>query len=89
MRVIRVEVTQADIDKGIQSSASACPVARALRRHYPDALVLTGRWFPTQALFSLREGDHPLPETVSVLIRQFDAGHPIHPFSFVIGEMPS
>lgn len=36
-RYVHVSVTQEDIDKGIPSDATACPIARALRRHFgPD-----------------------------------------------------
>lgn len=33
---VRVEVTQEDIDKGIPSNCTSCPIALALRRQFPE-----------------------------------------------------
>lgn len=41
---VRIEVTSDDIDLGQTGSVTFCPIARALRRTYPDAHVHGWGW---------------------------------------------
>lgn len=39
--ILKVDVTQEDIDYGTRGSTSRCAVSRAIKRHYPNASVYT------------------------------------------------
>lgn len=77
-RRIRVNVTQRDIERGVQNSGGRCPVARAMRRHRPfrfasvnglEAYVPWG-------------GKYTLPLEVQEFVGAFDDGDPVEPFTF-------
>lgn len=98
-----IDVTQDDIDHGIQGDCQECPVARALMYafnlknrdqvsvpgdNYHDGIVIR---------FGRRLGDKhyegeitfPIPDRVSDFITQFDAGNSkLKPFSFKLPDMP-
>lgn len=78
---IRIEVTQADIDRGTRSDCAACPIALAAARAvgFPCEADLTGLWFP------LGMGHYVLPAAASDFVLAFDAGETVQPFAFEVG----
>ena len=82
-RVLHVEVTQEDIDRGEPVEALCCPVAHALRRAgAPHPMVLRGNCLLDS------ESNRPdrrwieLPEEVARFVMRFDNGHDVAPFAF-------
>lgn len=92
-----VKVTEEDIKKGIRST-SACPVALAVKRCFNltepwykrifgvgDYLVSVG----TGCVYvdNLRKGFskvYGLPERATNFVIDFDSGHPVKPFEFLL-----
>lgn len=80
---MKIEVTQEDIDRGIQCNGHYCPIARATRR----ATGLPMLMLPTTGLSFLRPGHHkyeliPTPEECFTFAGAFDRGWAVEPFSF-------
>lgn len=82
-RVVTVNVTQRDIERGVPRSSCQCPIARAMRRKIDTDLRVGSEiwWFPDQA------ESEDLPNNVTTWIRTFDAGLPVKPFKFKL-EVP-
>ena len=76
--VVTVKVTQFDIDHGVRSSVSSCPIAHALHHDYPFARVY-GSWV---TLDYKHEADLP-PEAIQ-FIDMFDEGATVEPFTFIL-----
>lgn len=77
---MKIEVTQEDIDAGIQQRCYDCPIARALNRHSGKSCRVDG--------FGVRipgVGDYPLPPSAMIFASEFDQGLPVQPFTF---ELP-
>jgi hypothetical protein len=79
MKRIRVTVTQEDIDKAGRSSTS-CPLASALRRRFPEAVVFMQVWYP----HGLGDSYAELPFTARRFVREVDALQPVHPATFLL-----
>ena len=82
---MKIQVTQADIERGIKNRCDFCPVAIAISRHLPTGLEITV--FSEAMLFEGRFGDGPstaidTDQTVVDFIESFDNGKPVAPFSF-------
>lgn len=81
-RILNVEVTQEDIDLGVQGSSTSCPVARAINREVDgeglDVDVETSCIYVT--------GYHlaDTSDTVETFITSFDDLLPVEPFQFTI-----
>jgi hypothetical protein len=76
--MIKVEVTQSDIDHGTRQSNTSCPIAIALER-------ITGeRWSVGQShCRSIRASHYEyLPYDAQQFVRRFDIGAPVAPFCF-------
>jgi hypothetical protein len=84
-----IHVIQDDIDKGSVGSANSCPVARALKRKFPQyghVLVFTysvRMWndINYNAVF------YTFPEKVSTFIKAYDRGQKMEPFNFYLKEI--
>lgn len=79
---IKIEVTQKDIDSGVESDVEACPVWRGVRRvvkrgmrvlvdHISIDLRINGMW---EELFT--------PQRAINFMKRFDDGRAVKPFSF-------
>lgn len=91
--IIKIEVTQEDIDLGIRCNSEACPVALAVLRVLPEfkSHISVGTYMLylwesagegkeyNEALYSI-----VLPEIARNMIRNFDTATPVMPFSFDI-----
>jgi hypothetical protein len=79
---VHVEVTQADIDKGIRKDSAACVVATAIARAFPDATRIN---VDLQTVRFTSNGERQVfltPPPVIGYVVAFDAGEDIHPFGF-------
>lgn len=80
--MVKITVTQSDIDWGIKGSCRFCPVARALMRRFPKSIISVG---PSHMII-----DQLIlitPYEVGRWIRNFDVGHRVLPFEFDL-EIP-
>lgn len=85
MRRIRVEVTQADIDKGLPNMGPTCPVAIAIARRVGYAVwVWEERWLPLSARWTVLPmgPSYHVSRSATRFIRAFDRGKPVRPFIF-------
>src|SRR5579859_6474944 len=77
-------VTSDDIHKGIPGDAGACPIARAIRRSIQPSpeeyLAVDG------LAICIGSQNYKVPEAAIAFIESFDAGNPVEPFSFDLGE---
>jgi hypothetical protein len=83
---MRVEicVTEQDIKTGTPGDELLCPIALAIKRHFPDYLIAVGK----NSIFLERE--EPELSFISLVttydqwrfVRRFDAGKPVKSFSF-------
>lgn len=86
MRRIRVEVTQADIDKGLPEMGPTCPVAIAIARRVGFAVwVWHQHWTPLAGRWTVTLRPTPMYQVspaATDFIRAFDHGKPVRPFTF-------
>lgn len=93
--IVTIEVRQEHIDRGVRGSTAQCPVALAAKQQMPEQLG-----YHTQGVAvlgdSIEWGRHgifwrgqrtSLPFVARTMIRLFDSGTPISPFTFHI-EVP-
>ena len=85
MITIKINVTQEDIDKGIQGSCVNCPTGLALQRTFPssnyihvDTVDIEYGINPESDEFKSVE----TPQEVIDFIDDFDNGKPVKPFFF-------
>lgn len=81
-----IAVTQADIDRALQSNSSKCVVAQAIARTLPDATRID---VDTQSIRFTINGEryaYLTPYSVQGYVVGFDAGDEIHPFRFRLYE---
>jgi len=88
MKTLRIEVAQEDIQGGLPDSPDDCPIARAVRRAYPDfRFVYVGEDFIglRRAPCELHQSEHiDLPEIACRFIRDFDERAEVKPISFEV-----
>lgn len=85
MTMIKVEVTQADIDKGDRRNPCGCPIALAIARVFPASHPYCN----ADGVEFSPAGDRtdiPLPDEVVAWMDRYDAGLVVEPFTF---ELPS
>lgn len=83
---MKIEVTQADIDKAMPCQAYDCPIAIAMSRVFncPIGVCLDGLWWLASD-GELGPGDsHPLPPEAIEFALAFDEGKTVEPFTFKI-----
>lgn len=81
---ITIDVTTTDIKRGMRQSLAKCPVARAVRRHFPKRLI-----FVTADVIEVVVRDkfsnkpvmcYMVPSRVTAFIKRFDAKQSVKPF---------
>jgi hypothetical protein len=85
MRTVRVEVTAEDIERGVPSSCSACPIAIAATRAGLDR----PNYYAEKYIFFGEPGERlkvEVPEAARLFALRFDGRVPVRPFSFELGE---
>jgi hypothetical protein len=81
---MKITVTQEDIDEGIIKDCIRCPIARAIGRAFGEkASVAQTDYYVSGRWNSLKP--KKLPNVATEFIYDFDAGRPVHPFTF---ELP-
>lgn len=92
--MIKVEVTQEDIDNGPKwVEAKMCPVAMALKRTFGDTrIVVAPTYFcfydENQAMVEgYHGGYHQLPKEVTKFISDYDCHMEVKPFTFEIDDL--
>lgn len=82
---VTINVTQEDIDKATPRSCSACPIALAFMRVFPEheAFIYT---MPPQAIISPNipheSTSYNIPEEAREFIKKYDHNIPVKPFEF-------
>jgi hypothetical protein len=89
MRTVEIKVTQEDIDRGVSTDCTKCPIALACIRSVPsiESCLVDPReiaFFPPRSNIWV---DVKTPYAAVRFMREFDGGHPVSPFSFTL-ELP-
>lgn len=94
MKTVDVEVTQKDIYKGIRSSDTYCPVARAIGRALREPVRVYGFNWQIEIPWNYRQAHRdeslikgqmrPLPTKVATWIKRFDKGETVNQIKFQI-----
>lgn len=73
----RIEVTQADIDKGVAMDCDRCPIWLAVHRVVQKCISVTGGhvWYADNR-------KSVLPDSAQNFIRSYDGGRKCRPFAF-------
>lgn len=80
--MIRISVTEADIDAGIRMHPESCPINLAAERATDKGC----RTMRTLIVIGDSAVRYALPAEAREFIFRFDMGHDVEPFEFVIGE---
>lgn len=81
--LVKIQVTQEDINNGIKFKCESCPVALAIKRLLkPNVKVLVGDIISFMTNDSSEWKDVVTPERVWDFLVQFDNKRPVQPFSF-------
>lgn len=83
---MKITVTSDDIRLGQRFLSCACPVARAVRQAAGVRWVTVGLSYITWRDASGAFYQTQTPRRVARLIKAFDAGEPVQPFSFLLRE---
>jgi hypothetical protein len=89
--VLKVSVTQGDIDNGTRCSWFRCPIALAAKRLDNVFYVSVTAYDMTVRVGAPPERRYRtflLPAEAKEFIRAFDAGRPVQPFTFDAEEFP-
>jgi hypothetical protein len=81
-----VNVTRADIDQGYAPSSTGCPLALAVRRLFPDALVVAVGVHTVGVWSDGEWRDYLLPRGVAKKQMDMIAKRPVEPFQFWLGD---
>jgi len=85
--MIRIEVTQEDIDKGIRGSACECAVALAATRAFNGRKVAaTAQYLCFDHGKQIPHKHIVVPTEVALWIHAYDLEQVVKPFSFIIEE---
>lgn len=94
MATLKIEVIQEDIDKGVMGDQYSCPIARALKRLFPDAHTVVARPDYLKVMNGSYIHGTPYPsftyydtsQEMKDYMRSFDRGNPVRPHRFVVRE---
>jgi len=73
-----INVTKNDIEKGIRSNSSECPIARAIKRRVKEKIGVTS----DSAYIGYNRIE--LSETARLFIENYDCGKEVEPFKFIL-----
>jgi DNA-binding HxlR family transcriptional regulator len=74
-----IRVTSRDIKRGQRRLNDCCPVALALRRHFPHSAVRV-HWSALELLGEMR----PMAKRVQRWVHRYDDGLSVRPFEFTL-----
>lgn len=86
MNRFRVDVTRADIVQGYPPSSTGCPLALAVRRLFPGALVVAVGVHTVGGWFDGEWRGYLLPRGVAKQQMDMIAQRPVEPFQFWLGD---
>lgn len=81
-----IEVTAEDIEKGFRMDSRCCPIARACARAFGHEATVDTLFIVDRAAFEEDDVEYHTPQSAVTFIEEFDAGRPVEPFSFELGE---
>lgn len=76
----KIIVTANDIKRGVRGKGDTCPIAFAMRKHWPQAVVFNREFYRDPLELDFR----PLPLTAITFIDDFDRGREVKPFAFEV-----
>jgi hypothetical protein len=79
MKKLKINVTEKDIEDGIEKDSHWCPIARAVRRIFPDQPITVGD-------DTVMIDDHHIYLTRRAMefVHNFDTEGPVEPFAFCV-----
>lgn len=80
---MKIEITQHDIDYGVQGECQLCPIARAVKRKINGEVRVFGddiSIFTTDIIRRYRY--YKLPQKAKDFMQRFDDGKKVRPFTF-------
>ena len=83
---MKIEVTQKDIDEGVQGECQLCPIALAFKRKTKLKHVdVSGKYI---VLYRRKSNNlHELPKEAQTFIKRFDGEKTVKPFSFELENL--
>jgi len=81
-QIIKIDVTDADIAKGVPGWSDSCAFALALRRVFPEARFFNNFWYPSLEWHSRDWRDLPTNKAIARFGDNFDAEKPVTPHRF-------
>lgn len=81
--MLQIDVTQDDIDAGEPYKECDCPIAKAIKRMWPDS----GPVVLAETITITRDNarrSYATPDIAAVFMEAFDEGNPVRPFSFTL-----
>jgi len=86
---VKIEVTQEDIDLGVVADGDSCPIARSLRRIFPDLDVYVGGCYFDLIDEGIEIASVTLPKTAQRFIDRFDGERAtVRPETFYVTGVP-
>lgn len=85
---MKIEVTQKDIDNGVQGECELCPIARAVKRETKRKHVRISREH-VEIWRNKSNGSnfYELPKKAQTFVRRFDRQESVKPFSFELENL--
>ena len=84
---MKIEVTQNDIDKGIQGECQLCPIARAIKRSSNFKRVYVNTKYIEVLHYVTGVKTYELPKKAKTFVKRFDRQEPVKPFSFELENL--
>ena len=85
---MKIEVTQKDIDEGVQGECTLCPIALAFKRSSNFKRVyVNGKTIDVWYRGDQGIKTYKLPKKAQTFVKRFDRQEPVKPFSFKLKSL--
>ena len=85
---MKIEVTQKDIDEGVQGECTLCPIALAFKRSSNFKRVyVNGKSIDVWNRCDQGIQTYELPKKAQTFVKRFDRQEPVKPFSFKLKSL--
>ena len=84
---MKIEVTQKDIDKGVQGEYTLCPIALAVKRITNFKRVYVNGKSIDVLQTAKAAKSYELPKKAQTFVKRFDRQEPVKPFSFELENL--
>ena len=85
---MKIEVTQKDIDEGVQGECTLCPIALAFKRSSNFKRVyVNGKTIDVWYRGDQGIKTYELPKKAQTFVKRFDRQEPVKPFSFKLKSL--